>query len=223
MYSNQSRVNKNKIVQIEESDDDDEGTLLETMSFNAINAKEDFRPIIPLKKNIEMSFNEDGIPLDPQLANQYYESFNDFEMDDASPERKPNLGLSGKHTSSSVASSQYFKQTKNSLSKTVVPSSHQNRRRVNTAIPRRVVNPINNKLKITNQTEEHSLSSNRNSNSKTLQANPAEYAHLMDVQKSVTSSSHGSKKSQNSQFGDDSQTGAFGARIKQTKIHNLKT
>lgn len=225
MYSNQSRVNKNKIVQIEESDDEDEGTLLKTMDFNANNAKEDFRPIIPLKKNIEMSFNEDGIPLDPQLANQYYESFNDFEMDDGSPERKPNLGLSGKHTtsSSSVASSQNFKQTRNSLSKTVAPSNHYNRRRVNTAIPRRVVNPINNKLKITKETEEHSPSSYRNSNNKTLQANPAEYAHLMDVQKSVTSSSHRSKKSQNNQFGDDSQTGAFGARIKQTKIHNLKT
>lgn len=189
------------------------------------NVKDDFRPIIPLKKNIEMSFNEDGIPLDPQLANQYYESFNDFEMDDASPERKPNIGLSSKHTtsSSSVASSQNFKTTRNSLSKTVVPNNYQHRRRVNTAIPRRVTNPYNNKLKITKETDEHSPSNKNNSASKTLQANPAEYEHLMDIQKTVTGSSHRGKKSQNNQFGDDSQTGAFGARIKQTKIHNLKT
>lgn len=188
---------------------------------------EDFRPIIPLKKNIEMSFNEDGIPLDPQLANQYYESFNDFEMDDTSPERKPHLGLSGKHTtsSSSVSSSKNY-NSRNSLSKTVVPSQNNRRRRTNTAIPKRVVNPINNKLKITREdthvsTESDSLPKGNGPVKSQQKGAKHEYEHLMDIQKTVVGNNN--KCAANSQFGDDSQNGLYGSRIKQTKIHNLKT
>ena len=57
----------------------------------------------------------EGIPVDPELTNNYYENF-DFEVDDASPERnkKP-----------------FFKTgffERNSLSKTTVNSSRKNKR-----------------------------------------------------------------------------------------------
>ena len=64
------------------------------------------------KTKIEQAFNEDGIPSDPQLANEYYENFDDFECD-SSPERKP--------THASLTSSSNF-SSRNSLSKTVAPN-----------------------------------------------------------------------------------------------------
>lgn len=49
----------------------------------------DQRPIKPLKSKIESVFDDDGIPSDPQLTNEYYKNFEDFEQDEqSSPERK---------------------------------------------------------------------------------------------------------------------------------------
>lgn len=60
-----------------------------------------------------------GIPSDPQLTNEYYKNFNDFE-NDSSPERKPNFNSSTSFTNKSM--------TRNSMSKTVAP-----KRRIATA------------------------------------------------------------------------------------------
>jgi hypothetical protein len=71
----------------------------------------DDRPIQPMKSRIEKnSFDDDGIPIDPHLTNEYYKNY-DFEEEDKSPERhntKPNRSY----------------QLRNSMSKTVLPSSH---------------------------------------------------------------------------------------------------
>jgi hypothetical protein len=53
----------------------------------------DDRPITPMRgtfRQIADQFvNEDGLPVDPNLTNQYYEAFNDFEKeDDHSPTRE---------------------------------------------------------------------------------------------------------------------------------------
>lgn len=71
-----------------------------------------------MKSNVELerAFDEDGIPTDPQLTNEYYNNFNDFE-NDSSPERKPSMNTL---TNKSI--------TRNSMSKTIAP-----RRRVTTA------------------------------------------------------------------------------------------
>lgn len=58
---------------------------------------------------LERAFDEDGIPTDPQLTNEYYNNFNDFE-NDSSPERKPSMNTL---TNRSV--------TRNSMSKTIAP------------------------------------------------------------------------------------------------------
>jgi hypothetical protein len=49
----------------------------------------DQRPIKPLKSKIESVFDDDGIPSDPNLTNEYYKNFEDFEQEEqSSPERK---------------------------------------------------------------------------------------------------------------------------------------
>ena len=59
--------------------------------------------------------------MDPQLTNEYYNNFNDFEKDE-SPERKPPITTTSSYNKSITV-------TRNSMSKTVAP----NRRRVATA------------------------------------------------------------------------------------------
>ena len=73
-----------------------------------------------MKTKIENAFDEDGIPFDPNVTNEYYNN-DDFE-NDSSPERKPNQSYST------------FKNnvTRNSMSRTIAP----NRRRVTTAVPK---------------------------------------------------------------------------------------
>lgn len=79
---------------VRDSFDDDEGTILKTVQHFAPNRIEDKhvsfpvedRPIRPLKTRIENAFDDQGIPYDPELTNEYYQ--NDFEVDDSSPERK---------------------------------------------------------------------------------------------------------------------------------------
>lgn len=111
-------------------EEEDEGTLLQTAqhfsSSKNLNNKtlsrqnDDSRPIRPLKKRLENAFDEQGIPYDPELTNEYYQ--NDFELDDSSPERKPK--------SSSL----------NSLSKTLTYN-----RQLNTAVPsKRPINQVRN-------------------------------------------------------------------------------
>jgi hypothetical protein len=75
-----------------------------------------------MKTRIEQAFNEDGkinsnityytylsfkllifyylgIPMDPQLTNEYYNNFNDFEKDE-SPERKPPITTTASYNKS---------------------------------------------------------------------------------------------------------------------------
>lgn len=87
-------------------DEEDEGTLLQTAehfvpsknlndrTFSKQN--DDSRPLRPLKKRLENAFDDQGIPYDPELTNEYYQ--NDFELDDSSPERKskPSIKSLGK-------------------------------------------------------------------------------------------------------------------------------
>lgn len=51
----------------------------------------DDRPITPMRgtyRQIAAKFvDDDGLPTDPSLTNQYYEAYNDFEQDDHSPTR----------------------------------------------------------------------------------------------------------------------------------------
>ncbi|CAF0886112.1 unnamed protein product [Brachionus calyciflorus] len=95
-----------------ESFDEDEGTILQTVQHfgNNRNESNDTRPIRPMRTRIENAFDEQGIPYDPELTNEYYQ--NDFENDDSSPERKP-------------------RSTINSLSKTI--GGYQ--RKATTALP----------------------------------------------------------------------------------------
>lgn len=81
----------------------------------------DSRPIRPMKTKVENVFDDQGIPFDPNVTNEYY-SNEDFE-NDSSPERKqPSMNTYG----STMA------QTRASMSRTVAP----NRRRVTTAVTR---------------------------------------------------------------------------------------
>lgn len=116
----------------------DEGTILKTVRFEQqrdysppthyrgsisdipkqSNDMNDQRPIRPMKSNLEFdrAFNDDGIPSDPALTNEYYKNFNDFEID-SSPERM--------HTKSTLTNRS---TTRNSMSQTIAPN-----RRVATA------------------------------------------------------------------------------------------
>jgi len=104
-YKNQRDYN-NHNYEDDEDEDDYEGTILKTVkhiSNSNENKNRDYspervtyasnaydqRPIKPLKSRIESGFDDDGIPSDPQLTNEYYKNFEDFEQDEqSSPERK---------------------------------------------------------------------------------------------------------------------------------------
>ena len=75
-----------------------------------------------MRARLEQVLNEDGLPSDPQLTNEYYKnSLNDFEYD-SSPERHKQATTASSTTNKSI--------TKNSMSKTLAPP----RRRVVTAV-----------------------------------------------------------------------------------------
>jgi len=106
----------------EENESDDDGTILKTVqdfknrTSDAKMPKSDDRPIAPLKTNIQStSFNEDGIPMDPELTDEYYKNFTEeFEDDDDSNEKKFVPKVSRKMTRE--------RSTIKSLSKTIMPS-----------------------------------------------------------------------------------------------------
>ncbi len=82
----------------------------------------DDRPIQPMKAKIEKnSFDDDGLPIDPHLTNEYYKNY-DFEDDDKSPDR---------------FKSNKSNQLRNSMSKTVLPPSQ------NKKVNPKVLPPLN--------------------------------------------------------------------------------
>jgi hypothetical protein len=135
-----------------------------------------------MSTKIEKMFDEDGIPFDPNVTNEYYKN-DDFE-NDSSPER----GYGGRTLGAANFSTTYNNTTRNSMSRTVAP----NRRRVTTAVPRHKI--LGNKSasqSSLNSNQNNSTLNNRQSNliaSKTLsgaqprssQAARAEYEHLID-------------------------------------------
>lgn len=185
-----------------DSSDDEDGTILKTVQNNKKTSSppvKDDRPIKPMKANIESSFNEDGIPIDPNVTNEYYNNFsNEFEVD-SSPERmKPTLSYSSTNT-------------RNSLSKTVVPA---NKRRPVTGKQQMRKQPSNNDFdskKSTNFSASKTISTNQPRSSV---ASRNEYEQLINAlnTKSILSDT----------FGDDSYHGAFGIHARDTKIQNLR-
>lgn len=95
----------------------------------------DDRPITPMRGTYrqiaERFVDEDGLPIDPNLTNQYYEAYNDFEKeDDYSPTREQNEKAFHDQVCNSFNGQQTMKQrlrvtsesknsTMNSMSRTI--------------------------------------------------------------------------------------------------------
>jgi hypothetical protein len=129
----------------------------------------DTRPIAPLKKQfqIEKDFDEDGIPLDPQLTNEYYNNFQDFENDDDDTEGEEKLPV--KSILKKVNNSN---NTRNSLSKTIEPSSKKKSH---------FSSRENDKTNYYDEKKSTNLASKTLGNNK----NNAEYEHLVNIKKSL--------------------------------------
>lgn len=128
----------------------------------------DTRPIAPLKKQfqIEKDFDEDGIPLDPQLTNEYYNNFQDFENDDDDTEGEEKFPV--KSILKKVNNSN---NTRNSLSKTIGPSSKKKSH----------FSRENDKTNYYDEKQTNNLASKTLGNNK----NNAEYEHLVNIKKSL--------------------------------------
>lgn len=95
-----------------------EGTILKTLESYDIPSRTlkynpyDDKPIQPMKSiSVVESFTEDGIPIDPDVTNEYYKNF-DFDVDE-------------ENVSSRLDNDSDFR---NSMSKTVIPSKKLNKR-----------------------------------------------------------------------------------------------
>ena len=123
-----------------------------------------------MKFNIEAAFNEQGIPTDPVVTNEYYNL--DFESD-TSPEPRSSEKYSN------------FSQTRNSLSRTVVPS---NRRHVPaSAVPERKTKNTRNTASANQRDTKNLMASKTFSNSKPSgsSATRIEYEKLIDIKNNV--------------------------------------
>lgn len=226
-YKNQRDYNDHNY---EDNDDNDEyeGTILKTVkhisnSNNTINRNHspervayassayDQRPIKPLKSKIESVFDDDGIPSDPQLTNEYYKNFDDFEQDEqSSPERK----LAMRYAASKTLGP---KSSFSSVSRKA-QSSRPNRGPRNVAASKtfsssqpRSSKAVRNEYEQLIDAIEGAISNNKTeSNLKHIFFKSEFYkGNLINFKLAET-------------FGDDSRTGVFGAYNRATKIQNLR-